>query len=116
MWTKALNLVGVRASSNLRKMENIFYPLVLQIAAPPTSQTTTAPKIPTIVQLAGKASTTASTIAKTSVTTQLTSMGATKATSTPIHASKEKEGKEAEHSEPPSTDKAEHSEPPSTGV
>ena len=132
MWTEALNLAEVRASSNLRKTENIFYPPVLQIASPPTSQTATTPKISMTVQSVGNVSTTISTTAKTSTATQLAGMGATKATSAPTQALKEKEvsqgkeiatkttfepskaqnekevskGKEAEHSEPPPTNKA----------
>ena len=43
VWTEALNLAGVGASSDLRKTENIFYPSAPRIAAPPTSQATTAP-------------------------------------------------------------------------
>ena len=64
VWIEALNLVGVGASSNLRKTKNIFYPSALRIAAPPASQATTAPKVPTTTQPAGKASTTASSTAK----------------------------------------------------
>ena len=37
VWTEALNLAGVEASSNLRKTKNIFYPPALRIAAPPSS-------------------------------------------------------------------------------
>ena len=37
VWTEALNLAGVGASSDLRKTENIFYPSALQIATPPAS-------------------------------------------------------------------------------
>jgi len=48
VWTEALNLAEVEASSNLRKKKNIFYPPTLRIAAPPASQATTTPKAPTI--------------------------------------------------------------------
>jgi len=64
VWTEALNLAGVGASSDLRKTENIFYPSALRIAAPPASQATTVPKVPTTAQPAGKASTTASSTTK----------------------------------------------------
>lgn len=43
VWTKALKLTGVDASSELRKPKNIFYPLALQIAAQPTLEKTTTP-------------------------------------------------------------------------
>jgi len=91
VWTKALNLAEVGASSDLRKIENIFYSPALWIATPPTSQIATAPKISTTVQSVGKVSTTASTTAKTSAATQTVGMGTTKATSTPTQALKEKE-------------------------
>ena len=44
-WEEALNQVGIEASSELRKPENIVFPLALQIpsqkeAAPPVSQPT----------------------------------------------------------------------------
>ena len=37
VWTEALNLADVEASSDLRKTKNIFYPPALRIAAPPSS-------------------------------------------------------------------------------
>ena len=140
MWTEALNLAEVRASLDLWKIENIFYPPTLQIASPQTSQTDTIPKISMTVQSVGNVSTIASTTAKTSTPTQPAGMGATKATSAPTQALKEKEvsqgkeiatkttlepskaqnekevskGKEAEHSEPPPTNKA--NPPPFTGI
>ena len=46
-----MNLAGVGASSDLRKMENIFYPPTLRITAQPNSQATTTPKDPKIAQL-----------------------------------------------------------------
>lgn len=51
VWTEALNLARVGASSNLRKTENIFYPPTLCIIAQPSSQTTTAPEAPETAQL-----------------------------------------------------------------
>ena len=111
VWTEALNLVGVGASLDLRKTENIFYPPALQIVAPPTSQATTAPKVPTTAQLAGKAPTTASSTAKAFTVTQHAGMGTIKAISVPTQASKGKEvsqGKETAiktTSEPPKAQK-----------
>lgn len=47
-----MNLAGVGASLDLRKIENIFYPPTLRIVAQPSSQATTTPKAPKIAQLA----------------------------------------------------------------
>ena len=139
VWTEALNLVGVEASSDLRKKENIFYPPALRIATSQASQATTAPKVPPTIQPTDKALTIASSTAKASTATQPANMGTTKATSDPAQASKEKEasqgkevtskttsrppkapkekvvsqGKEVEHSNPPTTIKADPS--PSKG-
>lgn len=52
VWTEALNLTGVSASSDLRKTENIFYLLALCITTQPNSQETTALKAPGTAQLA----------------------------------------------------------------
>ena len=116
VWTKALNLVEVEASSDLRKTNNIFYPLVLRIATPPASQATTAPKAPTTTQPLAKASATTQPTTKALATTQPVDAGTTKVTSEPSKALKEKEGskgKEVEHLEPPPTAKTDPS--PSTG-
>lgn len=48
--TEALNLARMDASSELRKTQNIFYPLALQKIAQPTSKETTAPKALLIAQ------------------------------------------------------------------
>ena len=42
-WGEALNRVGVEASSELRKPENVFYPEAIRPSAPPTNQTGTTP-------------------------------------------------------------------------
>ena len=125
VWTEALNLAWVEASSDMRKLENIFYPPALWIVAPPTSQATTtpkaltttqfAPKAPTTIQPTTEASTIAQSTAEASAVTQPAGVGTTKATSELTKASKEKEvsqRKEAEHSEPPLTTKIDP--PPST--
>ena len=44
VWTEALNLAEVDASLELRKTENISYPLVLRKATQPASKETSAPK------------------------------------------------------------------------
>ena len=41
-----MNLVGVGASSDLRKTENIFYPSALRLTTQPSSQVTTTSKVP----------------------------------------------------------------------
>jgi len=85
-----LNLARVEAPLDLRKIENIFYPPALQIAAPPSFQAT--------IQPTPKALITTQPLAKASTTTQPVDVGTTKVTSEPSKAPKEKE---VEHSEPP---------------
>ena len=46
VWTEALNLAGLGASSELRRTKNIFYPAALRVAVQPSSQVVTAPKVP----------------------------------------------------------------------
>ena len=46
VWTKALNLAEVGASSELRRIEYIFYPPALRVAVQPCSQVVTTPKVP----------------------------------------------------------------------
>ena len=41
-WDEALNRVGVEASFELRKPENIFYPLAIQASDPPSIQSEVA--------------------------------------------------------------------------
>ena len=50
VWTEALNLAKVDASSKLRKIENIFYPPALRKATQPTSKETIAPKALLVAQ------------------------------------------------------------------
>ena len=49
MWNEALNLVGVEASSTLRRVENVYYPLAIWALGSLVSQDDVAPKDPSSI-------------------------------------------------------------------
>lgn len=77
VWTEGLNLAEVGAFLDLRKTGNVFYLSALRIVAPPTSQVTTALKVPSTIQPTGKAPTTTSFTAKAFTVIQLAGVGTT---------------------------------------
>ena len=42
-WNEALNRAGVEASSELRKAENVFYPIAIRASDPPSTQAEVTP-------------------------------------------------------------------------
>ena len=49
-WEEALNRAGVEASSELRRPENLYFPLAIQASAPPSIQGDVASTVTNLVQ------------------------------------------------------------------
>ena len=45
VWAEAFNRAGVEASSELRRVENVYYPLTIRESAPASSEADTAPGV-----------------------------------------------------------------------
>ena len=43
VWTEALNQAGIKASSALRRVENVYYPPAIRTSGPSSSQDDTTP-------------------------------------------------------------------------
>lgn len=109
-------MVGVEASSDLRKIDNIFCPLALRIATQPATQASIALEAPSTVQLVVKAPVAAQPVAMGPTTTQPTdtsTINIPELTKAPAKEKRASKGKEIEQSEPlPATT---NNIPPSTG-